>query len=67
MGGYVGPGRLLEREKWARRLRLGVDVSNVTDARPEVTDRNGMIPSRFKPHYLDPIGRTATLTLRKLL
>jgi hypothetical protein len=66
IGGYVGLGGLLKREKWASRLRLGFDVTNVTDAHQRITDRNGRVPSRFQPDYLDPIGRTVTFTLRKL-
>lgn len=66
LGAYAGLGSLLPREKWARRLRLGLDVSNVTDARQRVHDGNGVVPNRFQPDYLDPIGRTATISLRKL-
>lgn len=66
LGAYAGIGSLLPREKWAQRLRLGLDVSNVTDARQEVRDRNGITPNRFQPAYLDPIGRTVTVSLRKL-
>jgi hypothetical protein len=66
MGGYIGLGRLLKRERWAQRLRLGLDVSNVTDAHQRVLDGNGAVPNRFQPDYLDPIGRTVTMTLRKL-
>jgi iron complex outermembrane recepter protein len=65
-GAYIGLGSLLPREKWARRLRIGLDVSNLTDARQQVRDRNGIVPNRLQPDYLDPIGRTATITLRKL-
>jgi hypothetical protein len=65
-GAYVGLGRLLKREKWARRLRLSLDVSNLTDAHQRVRDGNGVTPNRFQPDYLDPIGRTVTVTLRKL-
>jgi hypothetical protein len=31
-----------------------------------VLDRTGTVPNRFQPAYLDPIGRTLTVTLRKL-
>jgi hypothetical protein len=65
-GAYIGLGGLLPREKWARRLRVGFDVSNLTDARQQVRDRNGIVPNRLQPDYLDAIGRTATITLRKL-
>jgi iron complex outermembrane receptor protein len=43
-----------------------VDVENATDARVRVHDRNGRVPNRFQADYLDPIGRTVKLTLRKL-
>ena len=66
LGGYVGLGGLLKGEKWASKLRLGFDVTNVTDARQRITDRNGRIGHRFQPDLLDPVGRTVTFTLRKL-
>jgi Na+/H+-translocating membrane pyrophosphatase len=45
---------------------VGFDVSNLTDARQQVRDRNGIVPNRLQPDYLDAIGRTTTITLRKL-
>jgi iron complex outermembrane receptor protein len=51
---------------WARKLQLKVEVSNITDAHPRVQDRAGHVPNRFQPDYLDPVGRTVKLTLRKL-
>lgn len=63
---YLGLGGLLKEEKWARRLRLGLDVANALDTRQRVTDRSGATPARFQPHFLDPQGGTATLSLRKL-
>ncbi len=66
VGAYVGLGGLLKSQAWARRLRLSLDVANLTDARQDVRDGNGTLPNRFQPDYLDPIGRTATVTLRKL-
>jgi hypothetical protein len=67
VGGYVGLGRLLPDQRWARALRVGVDVTNATDARQRVLDADGMVPNRFQPDYLDPTGRMVTFTLRKLL
>ena len=63
---YVGLGALLKEQRWAKGLRLGIDVSNLTNARQRATDRDGDVPNRFQPYYLDPIGRTVTFTLRKL-
>jgi hypothetical protein len=38
----------------------------VGDAHQHVHDGNGRTPNRFQPDYLDPLGRTVKLTLRKL-
>lgn len=51
---------------WTHHLQLKIGVDNVTDARVQVHDRNGDVPNRFQAELLDPIGRTAKLTLRKL-
>jgi hypothetical protein len=37
------------------------------DSHQHVRDRNGRVPNRFQQDYLDPIGRTVKLTLRKTL
>lgn len=66
IGVYVGLGSLLKGEDWARKLRLSLDVTNLTDARQQVRDGNGTLPNRFQPDYLEPLGRTVTLSLRKL-
>lgn len=67
VGAYANLGGLLPGETWAHDLRLSVDIANITDARQRVRDGNGVTPNRFQADYLDPIGRTATLTVRKLL
>ncbi|MEN2785605.1 hypothetical protein ACFOKI_11670 [Sphingomonas qilianensis] len=66
MGVFVGLDRLLPKQDWARKLQLKIDISNVTDARQSVRDGNGRVPNRFQRDYLDPVGRTISLTLRKL-
>ena len=64
--GYVSLGSLMKHEPWAQKLRLDVDVTNLTGARPRVRDGNGHVPNRLQSDYLEPLGRTVTLTLRKL-
>ncbi|MEN3746273.1 hypothetical protein TPR58_03770 [Sphingomonas sp. HF-S3] len=66
LGAYVGLGQVLKDRKWARKLRLGLDIDNATDARQRVTDGNGLTPNRFQRDYLEPVGRTVTLSLRRL-
>ena len=67
MSAYVAVHRFLKTEAWTRKLQLKVEVSNLTDAHQRVRDGNGQVPNRFQPDYLEPIGRTVSLTLRKLL
>lgn len=66
LGAYVGLGEVLKDQKWARKLRLGLDIDNATDARQRVTDGNGLVPNRFQRDYMEPVGRTVTLSLRRL-
>jgi hypothetical protein len=57
----------LRKKEWTRHLQLILEFENLTDAHVHVHDANGRVPNRFQPDYLDPIGRTVKLTLRKLL
>jgi len=40
-------------------------VLNLLDGRQSVRDSIGITPLAFAPGYLDPVGRTVWLTLRK--
>jgi len=66
LGGYLPVHRLLPHSEWTKKLQARVDINNLTDARQRVRDGNGNVPNRFQRDYLDPIGRTVTLSLRKL-
>lgn len=50
---------------WAKGLRATVGITNLFDTKPKVTNANGPIPFTYQAHYLNPIGRTLSLTLRK--
>jgi hypothetical protein len=65
LGAYVNLSKLFKLT-WQRRLRLSLDFTNIMDSRQRVRDGNGALPNRFQPDYLDPIGRTVTISLRKL-
>lgn len=52
---------------WARRLRLTVSIANLLDQKQKVRDANGHTPLIYQRDYLDPLGRTVTVSLRKLL
>ena len=66
LGGTLSVHHFLSHEEWTRHLQLKLDIENVGDAHQRVRDGKGEVPNRLQPDYLDPIGRTLTLTLRKL-
>ena len=41
-------------------------VTNLFNQRQRVTDQTGTVPIGFQPAYLDPLGRTVRLSVRKL-
>lgn len=65
IGAYLPFESLVPRQKWARNLQIRVNVDNLTDARQRVRDRLGAVPYRYQTDYIDPIGRTLTITLRE--
>ena len=52
---------------WARNARVTLVLSNVLNRRQDIHDAAGGIPQIYQPAFLDPYGRTAGLTFRKLL
>jgi hypothetical protein len=52
---------------WLKGSRLNFGVQNLFDSRLEVTSSNGDAPLNYQPDYLDPMGRTVSLTFRKIL
>jgi iron complex outermembrane receptor protein len=59
------PG-LVEKAPFLRGARLQLGVDNVFDARQHVTDGNGAVPFAYQPAFLDPLGRTVRVSIRKL-
>ena len=49
------------------KTRLTFTVLNILNTRPQVFDRTGVTPISYQAAYLDPIGRTVGLSLRKIL
>ena len=49
-----------------RGARVSLQLDNLFNTRQRVTDQAGEVPIGFQPGYLDPIGRTVRLSLRKL-
>ena len=54
------------KHPWARGLRITLSAQNLFDSRQRVTDQNGITPISYQPDYLDPMGRTVMISIRKL-
>lgn len=66
MAAYVSLHHFLKHEAWTSHLQLRVEASNLTDAHQRVRDGNGKVPNRMQRDLIEPLGRTVTLSLRKL-
>lgn len=58
--------QLAPKAPWAKSLTFQFQVQNLLNDRPDVRDRNGAVPFRFQPAFLDPYGRIVKLSVRKL-
>lgn len=62
-----------QRTGWVERFpflegsRLNLGVQNLFDSEPEVTSSAGDTPLNYQPDFLDPQGRTVSLSFRKIL
>ncbi|MEG3084454.1 TonB-dependent receptor [Sphingomonas sp. PB2P12] len=66
---FADLGQRLEWVKahpWLRGMRVSLSVDNVLNTRQRVTDATGATPNSYQPDYLDPLGRTVRLSIRKL-
>lgn len=53
-------------ENWAKGMRLSLDVRNLLNSRPAVTAlSDGKTPLAYQPAYLESLGRTVRVSLRK--
>ena len=58
--------KFLKKNPWAAGMRVTLGVNNVLDSRQRVRDANGQTPISYQPDYLDPLGRTIRLSVRKV-
>jgi hypothetical protein len=62
-----GQASWVARYPWLKGSRLNFGVQNIFDSRLDVTSSAGDVPLNYQPDYLDPQGRTVSLTFRKIL
>ncbi len=54
------------KRPWAKAMMLQFTVENLLNDRINVRDRLDRVPNRFQAAYIDPLGRSFRLGLRKL-
>jgi len=57
---------LVRAHPWVRGMRVAVSLDNLFNTRQQVRDATGATPIGFQPAYLDPLGRSVRLSVRKL-
>jgi hypothetical protein len=57
---------LVSKHPWFRGTSLRFEVSNIFDAKPRVRNALGDVPASYQPDLLDPLGRTVSISFRKL-
>ena len=58
--------RLIARYPWLKGTRLFIGVQNLFDTRLNVRDQTGNVPLSYQPDYLDPLGRSVRVGIRRL-
>lgn len=54
-----------KQHAWLRGAKVSVNVDNLFDNKQDVHDALGVTPQAYQSDYLDPVGRTLRLSLRK--
>ncbi len=57
---------LVAKHPWLRGTQVRLEVKNMFDAKPNVRDAAGLVPNSYQPDLLDPLGRTVSVSIRKL-
>jgi hypothetical protein len=57
---------LIARYPWLKGTRIFVGVQNVFDSHLRVRDETGDVPLSYQPDYLDPLGRSVRIGIRRL-
>ena len=57
---------LVRDNPWLRGTRVTLAVNNLFNSRPRVRDEFGETPLSFQPGFLDPLGRSVRISVRKL-
>ncbi|MDG2530747.1 TonB-dependent receptor plug domain-containing protein [Caulobacter endophyticus] len=70
LSGFADLGQrkdLVQRYDWLKGSRVTLAVDNLFDEKQQVRDDQGRTPQAYQEDYMDAMGRTVRLSLRKLL
>ncbi len=62
----LGLQKFARERPFLRGMRVSLSVDNLFNARQQVRDGTGTVPLSYQPGYLDPLGRSVRLSVRKL-
>lgn len=62
----LGEQQWVKQMPWLRGTRVALGINNLFNSRPEVRDAAGLTPLGYRPDELDPLGRSVTLSIRKM-
>jgi iron complex outermembrane receptor protein len=62
----LGLQPIAREHPFLRGMRVSLSIDNLLDSRQQVHDRLGATPLSYQPGYLDPLGRSVRLSVRKL-
>ncbi len=56
---------LVKKHPFLKGSRVFLRIDNIFNSRQSVRDSNGVVPIRFQPGYIDPLGRNFEISFRK--
>ncbi|HEX8061817.1 MAG TPA: TonB-dependent receptor [Allosphingosinicella sp.] len=62
----LGLQKFARERPFLRGMRVSLSIDNLLDSRQRVRDRLGTVPLSYQPGYLDPLGRSVRLSVRKV-
>jgi hypothetical protein len=62
----LGLQKFARERPFLRGMRVSLSIDNLLNARQQVRNSAGTVPLSYQPGYLDPLGRSVRLSVRKL-
>lgn len=66
LSAFANMGTLFPSSSMLKDSRITLGVDNILDAQQKVRDEDGITPLRYQPYLMNALGRTVSLSLRKM-